>query len=95
MLTKEEVKHIANLARLRLSEEEITKFSSQLSNVFEYVDLLKELNTDNVEITAQVTNLSNVYRKDEVKQYEEQENLLKSSPFPVERRQIKVPGVFD
>lgn len=97
MLTKEEVEHIAKLARLHLTENEIEKFTTQLQNVLGYVDILNEVDTSDTKETSQVTGLQNVLRHDEVlnKIYEnEAPQSLKSSPFPIERRQIKVPGVF-
>ncbi|KKP38676.1 MAG: aspartyl/glutamyl-tRNA(Asn/Gln) amidotransferase subunit C, aspartyl-tRNA(Asn)/glutamyl-tRNA (Gln) amidotransferase subunit C [Candidatus Peregrinibacteria bacterium GW2011_GWF2_33_10] len=98
MLTKEEVKHIANLARLQLTEIEIEKFTTQLQGFLKYIDILNEIKTDNVKETSQVTGLINVTREDNVtsKEYsDEVPSFLKSSPFPIERRQVKVPGVFE
>jgi len=65
-LTKEEVKHIAKLAKLKLTEEEVEKFQQQLSEVLEYMKVLNEVETGGVEPTAQVTGLENVFREDEV-----------------------------
>jgi len=65
-LTKDEVLHIAKLAQLTLSDSEIKKFLPQLTSVVEYIGQLKEVNTEGVEPTAQVTGLTNVFRQDEV-----------------------------
>lgn len=65
-LSKKEVEHIALLARLKLTDEEIEKFSNQLSQILEYVEQLQQVNTDGVELTAQVTGLENVLRPDEL-----------------------------
>jgi len=65
-LTEEEVKHIAKLANLPLTENEVQQHQQQLSNILQYVEKLQELDTDEVEITSQVTGLTNVYRQDEV-----------------------------
>jgi len=64
-LTEEEVKHVAKLAKLSLSEQEVKKFQGQLSEVLDYIDVLKKLETKNIEPTSQVTGLENVFREDE------------------------------
>ncbi len=91
MLTEEQVRHVAKLARLKLSDEEVKKFSGQLSGVLEYVDILKEVDTDGVEITSQVTGLKNVLRKDEVVKSEAtREELLACSELEIDNNQVKV-----
>lgn len=60
-LTKEEVKHIANLAKLNLSDSEIEKFQIQLSEILDYVSQLNNVETDSVSPTNQVTGLENVF----------------------------------
>jgi len=64
ILNKEEIKHIAKLAKLNLSEEEIGKFQKQLSSILDYIELLNEVDTTNVEPTTQTTRLKNVARED-------------------------------
>lgn len=93
-LTKKQVEHIAKLARLDLSEAEIAKFQTQLSGILDYVEQLNEVNTDNVEPTAQVTGLTNVKREDKVETLENTSALLSCSPLPIEKNQIKVKSVF-
>lgn len=63
-LTKDQVEHVAKLANLRLSEKEIEKFQKQLSEVLDYVEILKEVETGGIEPTSQVTGLENVSRED-------------------------------
>jgi len=67
-LSEEEVKHVAKLAKLTLTEEEIKKFQSQLSEVLAYVDVLKKLETKEIEPTSQVTGLENIFREDQTGQ---------------------------
>ena len=64
-LTKADVLHVAKLAKLSLSDPEIKKFLPQLTNVVEYIGHLKEVDVKNIEPTAQVTGLENIYRNDE------------------------------
>ncbi|MFA6305761.1 MAG: Asp-tRNA(Asn)/Glu-tRNA(Gln) amidotransferase subunit GatC [Candidatus Gracilibacteria bacterium] len=91
MLTEEQVRHVAKLARLSLTDEEVKKFSGQLSGVLEYVDILKEVDTEGVEITSQVTGLKNVMRKDEVVRGDaEREELLACSELEIDSNQVKV-----
>jgi aspartyl-tRNA(Asn)/glutamyl-tRNA(Gln) amidotransferase subunit C len=92
-LSIEDVEHIAKLSRLKLSDTEKKKFSKQLSSILDYVGQLNEVDTKNVEITAQVTGLKNVYVDDEITNPEAPESLLNNSP-ELEDRAIKVPGVF-
>jgi len=65
-LSREEVLHIARLARLGVSEEDVDKFSEQLSNLLENFEVLQEVDTSNVLPTAQSIDLQNVVRDDEV-----------------------------
>lgn len=99
-LTKQQVQHVATLARLGLSDAEIEKFQGQLSNILEYVEQLNEVNTEGIEPTAQVTGLLNVTREDAVldsqggQRLAAPAELLNCSPLPRERNQIKVKNVF-
>lgn len=65
-LTKEEVLHIAKLAKLDLQDKEIDKFAGQLSKVIEFVGSLKQVDVKGLEPTAQVTGLTDIYREDKV-----------------------------
>lgn len=99
-ITEEQVRHIAKLARLSVSDEEVAKFSGQLSSVFEYMEILKEVNTDGVEETSQVTGLQNVSEKDEIVAWQasgeevKPAELLQATELPVEGDQILVQSVI-
>lgn len=94
-LTKQQVLHVAKLARLGLAEAEIEKFQTQLSKILDYVEQLKEVDTNGIEPTAQVTGLSNIIREDRVqKNLADPDALLICSPLSVEERQIKVKKVL-
>lgn len=92
MLSEEEVRHVAKLARLDLTDEEVKKFALQLSRVLDYMEILKEVNTENVSETSQVTGLKNVMRKDEVCKSDEasREQLLVCSELEIDSKQILV-----
>ena len=96
MLTKEDVKKVAALARLELTEDELEVLPGQLSNVLNYIDQLKEVNTDGVIPTAQVTGLSDVWRADEKEDWprDEAEAALNEAP-EVFAHQVKVKKVLE
>ncbi|MEK7071691.1 MAG: Asp-tRNA(Asn)/Glu-tRNA(Gln) amidotransferase subunit GatC [Patescibacteria group bacterium] len=70
MLTEEEVKHIAKLARLGLTEKEVEKYQKDLSDILGYVEKLKEVNIEGVEPTSHSVLLENITRKDEALKFE-------------------------
>jgi len=92
-LSKQEVEKIANLARLELTEQETEQYAEQLSDVLTYFDKLKEIDTDSVEITSQVTGLENVYRQDELDQCDFQADLVDQAAEK-EDGMIKTKNVF-
>ncbi|OGY41128.1 MAG: asparaginyl/glutamyl-tRNA amidotransferase subunit C [Candidatus Buchananbacteria bacterium RBG_13_39_9] len=92
-LSLQEVEKIAKLSRLELTEAEKEKFASQLSAVLDYVGKLNEVNTENVDMTAQVTGLENVYREDLVEQCDYQKELIKQASER-EDNLIKTKSVF-
>ena len=65
-LTTDDVAHVALLANLPLTKEELEKFKDQLSPVISYIDELSEVDTDDVPPTSQTTGLENVMREDEI-----------------------------
>jgi len=79
-LTRKEVQHIALLARLGLSEEEIEKFRIQLSDILENFEILKQLDTTDAPPTAQSIALQNVLRPDETKPSNPVEEVLANAP---------------
>jgi len=92
-LSKQNVQKIAKLSRLELSDKEIDQYANQLSDVLEYFEKLKDINTENVEITAQVTGLENIYRDDIVDQCDVQSELVKQAADN-EDDLIKTKSVF-
>ena len=79
-LTIAEVEHVAHLARLRLSAEELEKMRTDLSAILEHIDMLKEVDVSDVAPTAQVTDLVNVMREDAVRPSLPREDVLKNAP---------------
>jgi len=79
-LSREEVQHIALLARLGLSETEVEKFKLQLSDILENFEILKQADTSNLPPTAQSIALQNVLRPDEAKESYPVEDVLANAP---------------
>ena len=79
-ISKEQVEHVAKLARLEVSEDEKATFARQLSGILTYMDQLKELDTTGVEPTATVLPTDNVFREDEVRPSLSQEHALANAP---------------
>ncbi len=80
MLTPEEVKKIAVLARIELSDAEIAKYGKDLDAVLDYVAELQQVNTDGLEIVSQVTGLENVMRLDAPELNEIQQEIMANAP---------------
>jgi aspartyl-tRNA(Asn)/glutamyl-tRNA(Gln) amidotransferase subunit C len=93
-LTADQVRHIAKLARLTLSDDEVAKFATELTSILGYIDTLKEVSTEGVEPTAQVTGQTNVLRKDEIytQPIAAPDDLLANSPLPIIDHQIQTPS---
>ena len=92
-LTSAQVLHIAKLARLTLTSGEVDKMTKELSSILDYIAMLNEVETSNVEPTAQVTGLTNAWREDIVRPSEAlRGNLLASSPLPIVEHQIQAPS---
>lgn len=95
-LTPDQVQHIADLAHLGITEEEKQKFAEQLSSVLEYMEILNEVDTTDVEPTYQVTGLQDVYRTDRVLSCDEavRKEILKAMPERV-GDVLRVSPVFE
>jgi aspartyl-tRNA(Asn)/glutamyl-tRNA(Gln) amidotransferase subunit C len=79
-LTRDEVLHIARLARVSLAEEETTRMSEQLSNLLDHFEVLQKVDTEGVSPTAQSVDLENVMRGDEVKPSLSPDDVLANAP---------------
>jgi aspartyl-tRNA(Asn)/glutamyl-tRNA(Gln) amidotransferase subunit C len=79
-LSREEVLHIARLARLGLSEEEIVRMQGQLSHILEQFEILQQVDTSDVPPTAQSLSVHSVMRDDEVAPSLSQEEVLANAP---------------
>lgn len=92
--TKDEVQKIAKLSRLMLSEDEEKAMGKDLSEILDYFDILKKVNTGKVEPINQITGLLNVKRKDEVNFNYDRDEMLESAPDKKDNL-IKVKKIFE
>ena len=81
MISEEEVKHVAKLARLELTEDEVKKYSKQLGDILKYVEQMKEVDTTGIETMPHAIPIYNVMREDVVKYEETKEELMKNAPY--------------
>lgn len=93
-ITKNQVKHVANLARLEFKEEEMEQLAVQLDEIISFAEQLNEIDTENVEPTSHVLDVRNVLREDEVKPSLSREETLKNAPDHKDG-QFKVPSVLE
>lgn len=93
-ISKDEVKRIADLARIELTAAEIEQYQVELSGILDYIDQLNELDTTDVPPTAQVTGLENQMRPDVVN-YEFKRDDMLASAIETAEGHVKVKSVFN
>ncbi len=79
-LSREQVRHIAELAKLGITEEEAELFAGQLSEILEYAQMLNQLDTSAIPPTAQAIRMRSVTRRDEVKPSLSPDKILANAP---------------
>jgi aspartyl-tRNA(Asn)/glutamyl-tRNA(Gln) amidotransferase subunit C len=82
VIDREQVLHVARLARLRLTDEEVERMASELSGILEHVEHINELDLDGVEPTSHVVAVENVLRPDEARPSWPREQVLERAPDP-------------
>jgi len=93
-ISSDEVKKVAQLARLELNESEINQHAEQLEKILEYINQLDKINTENIICTTRAIEVVNVLRKDEMINYENSEELLDLAPSR-EDKFFKVPKIIN
>lgn len=93
-ISRDDVLHLAQLSSLQLSDDEVANLQTDIGNILNYVEQLKELDTEGVEPTYQVTDLSNVWRNDTVIDYGISREVLLSLAPAHSSNQVKVPKVL-
>jgi aspartyl-tRNA(Asn)/glutamyl-tRNA(Gln) amidotransferase subunit C len=82
VIQREQVLHVARLARLRLTEEEVERMSRELSSVLDHIEKIGELDLSEVEPTSHVVTLENVLRPDEPRPSRPRPEVLREAPDP-------------
>ena len=91
-VSKEEILHIANLAMLNLEENEIEKYRENLVDILNFSETIKNAPTENLDITIGANEAKNIFRKDEVKEFDNTQGLLQNAPS-LELNMFKIPKV--
>jgi aspartyl-tRNA(Asn)/glutamyl-tRNA(Gln) amidotransferase subunit C len=93
VIDRDQVLHVARLARLSLSEQEVERMSRELSTVLDHIEKISELDLDGVEPTSHVVELENVLRADEPRDSWPRERVLEGAPDVAEGGfRVPTPG---
>ncbi|VAX17379.1 Aspartyl-tRNA(Asn) amidotransferase subunit C @ Glutamyl-tRNA(Gln) amidotransferase subunit C [hydrothermal vent metagenome] len=93
-LTKDQVRQVAMLARLKVTDDEVEAFTGQLSTILDYINQLSELETDNVAPTSHSFSAKNVFREDIAKTRFEENAWRKNAPSE-DHGHLRVPRVIE
>ncbi len=93
-ITEEQVKKVAKLARLDLTEQEVKEFTAQLESILQYMEKMNQLDTENVEPLAHCLPITNCFREDEIKESLNVSQALANAPQS-DGQFFKVPKILD
>ena len=93
-VSKEEILHIANLAHLTLEENEVEKYMLNLQDILNFANIVNNAQVDGLDVTIGANEAKNVFRKDEIKQFDNIEVLLQNAPEQ-DRHMFKIPKVLN
>ena len=92
-VSKEELLHIANLSYLNLEENEVDKYLANLEEILNFANIVNNAPVDDLDVTIGANEAKNVFRKDEVKVFEDNEALLQNASSK-EQNMFKIPKVL-
>ena len=92
-VSREELLHIANLASLNLKEDEVDTYLLHLQDILNYANIVSKASTEGLSVATGVENKCNVFRQDEVKNFDGKESLMANAPEK-ERNMFKIPKVI-
>lgn len=92
-VSREEILHIAKLANLNLEENEIESYIANLEDILDFANVVNNAPVENLNITVGSNQAQNVFRKDEIKIFEDNESLLQNAPTQ-EQNMFKIPKVI-
>ena len=90
----DDIKHLAQLAKLKLSTEEVRKFAPQLQDIVQFFEQLQEVKTKAIAETSQTTGLENIWRDDEINACSYEKELIECSPHKKINEQICIPKIL-
>ena len=93
-VSKEEILHIANLAQLTLEENEIEEYMLHLQDILNFANIVNNAPVEGLDITIGANEAKNVFRKDEIKQFEDVDSLLQNAPTQ-DQHMFKLPKVLN
>lgn len=93
-VSKEEILHIVNLAHLNLEENEIESYILHLQDILNFANIVNNAPIENLEITVGANEAKNVFRKDEIKVFEDNQSLLQNA-VEKEQNMFKIPKVIN
>ncbi len=79
-ISREEVRHVADLSRLDMDDESIRVFSDQIGEILQYINTLQAVDTENVKPTFHAISLTNAFREDEVKEHLDADSAVSNAP---------------
>ena len=92
-VSKEELLHIADLADLNIKEDEIDNYLENLQDILNFAEVINNASTEGLEETIGANENCNVFRKDEVKEFDNKEGIMNNAPEK-ERNMYKIPKVL-
>ena len=93
-VSKEEILHIANLASLKIEDNKVEKYLENLQEILDFAEVVNKADVENLDITIGANEEKNVFRKDEVKIFEDNESLLQNAESK-EQNMFKIPKVIN
>lgn len=93
-VSKEEILHIANLANLYLEDNEVDKYLENLQDILNFAEIVNNAPVENLDITIGAHEAKNVFRKDEIKVFEDTKSLLQNAPDQ-DQNMFKIPRVIN
>ena len=92
-VSKEEMLHIADLAHLNIEEDKIEQYILNLQDILNFADVVNKQNVEGLDVTTGMNENSNVFRKDEIKEFENKEGLMGNAPEQAQNM-FKIPKVL-
>ena len=93
-VSKEEILHIADLAHLNIEEDKVEEYLLNLQDILNFANIVNKENVDGLEVTIGANEAKNVFRKDEVKEFENIEGLIANAPDKAQNM-FKIPTVLN